>query len=98
MSRVFDRVYRIVQGIPSGRVMTYGQVAQRVGTSARAVGWAMSQAPDGVPWHRVVNARGACSTEARAGFPRRYQQSLLEAEGVAFTGQRLDLKRYRHGK
>ena len=39
----FERVYRLVRGIPKGRVATYGQVAALLGVprGARAVGWAL---------------------------------------------------------
>jgi len=92
-------VHRIVRRIPRGRVMTYGQIAKLVAgrLSARAVGWAMSSCPDDVPWQRVVNARGACSTDDRADLPPGLQRALLEREGIEFRGDgTLDLARYRH--
>ncbi len=91
-------VYRIVRRIPRGRVMNYGQIAEIVEPrlSARAVGWAMHGCPEDVPWHRVVNASGGCSTDEIPGVPRGLQQSLLAEEGVEFRPSgRLDLKRYR---
>ena len=94
----WDAVYEIVRAIPSGKVMTYGQVAAllRRPLSPRAVGWALHECPGDVPWHRVVNARGRCSTDALATGERGRQQRLLEAEGVEFrAGGDLDLARYR---
>ena len=78
--------------------MTYGQIAtlleQRL--SPRAVGWAMHRAPQGVPWQRVVNAKGSCSTDRLPGMPPGYQRSLLEEEGVRFREDgTLNLERYR---
>lgn len=76
--------------------MTYGQISRLLGgpLSARAVGWAMHQCPDDVPWHRVVNASGGCSSDA-VGAPG-FQRRLLEGEGVKFRpGGTLDLERYR---
>ena len=93
----WDQVYRLVKKIPRGRVMTYGQVALHLPPlSARAVGWALNQCPEDVPWHRVVNARGRCSTERLSHLPGGLQQRLLEAEGVEFDHNgRLSLERYR---
>ena len=92
-----ERVFRIVRRIPPGRVMTYGQIAELLGEgyTARTVGFVMHTADDGVPWHRVINAQGACST-VRVLLPGNKQQRMLEAEGVEFNGRdRCDLSRYR---
>jgi methylated-DNA-protein-cysteine methyltransferase related protein len=92
------RVYAWVRRIPRGRVMTYGQISAllRHRISARAVGWAMHASPKGVPWHRVVNASGGCSTDRLFDFPAGFQRHLLEKEGVVFSkAGNLDLKRYR---
>lgn len=94
----YDAVYALVRRIPKGRVMTYGQIATLVENrlSARAVGWAMHGCPNGVPWQRVVNASGGCSTDRVSDLPQGLQQALLEAEGVAFSAHgRLDLDQYR---
>ncbi len=37
-----------------------------------------------IPWHRVINSQGACST-AGLTTPPDLQQRLLEAEGIAFN-------------
>lgn len=94
----WDGVYEIVRRIPRGRVMTYGQIATLLASrlSPRAVGWAMHGCPAGVPWHRVVNASGGCSTDRLPGMPPGLQQAMLEKEGIAFgTGGTLSLDRYR---
>jgi methylated-DNA-protein-cysteine methyltransferase-like protein len=92
-----ERVYGLVRRIPSGRVMTYGQLAELLGEgyTARTVGFAMHSADEGVPWHRVINAQGACST-GRVVLPPDKQQRLLESEGVSFDARgRCDLGQYR---
>lgn len=96
--KAFARAWELVRRIPRGRVMTYGQIAGLLGNtlSPRAVGWAMHGCPPDVPWQRVVNARGGCSTERLPGFPPGIQRALLEEEGVVFGDDgRLDLARYR---
>ena len=91
------RVFDIVRRIPTGRVMTYGQLAEILGEgyTARTVGFVMHTAEDKDPWHRVINSQGACST-GRALLPPDKQQRMLEAEGVHFDARgRCDLGRYR---
>ncbi|HUQ32524.1 MAG TPA: MGMT family protein [Pyrinomonadaceae bacterium] len=93
-----ERVYRIVERIPAGRVMTYGQIAEILGEgyTPRTVGFVMHAADEErTPWQRVINSQGACST-ARIVLPPDKQQRMLEAEGVVFDARgRCDLKRYR---
>jgi alkylated DNA nucleotide flippase Atl1 len=48
-----------------------------------------------VPWQRVVNAEGRCSTERMPDIPAGLQRAMLEAEGVEFENGALDLARYR---
>jgi len=81
-----ERVYEVVRAVPAGRVMTYGQIAMILGEgyTARTVGYVMSGSPDGVPWQRVINSEGKCST-GRLTIPINLQQELLEAEGVVFN-------------
>ncbi|MDD2756717.1 MAG: MGMT family protein [Methanothrix sp.] len=56
------QIYLLVQAIPRGETMTYGQVALRAGRlgAARAVGRAMAANPFAilVPCHRVVAKKG----------------------------------------
>jgi methylated-DNA-protein-cysteine methyltransferase-like protein len=78
--------------------MTYGQIAILIENrlSPRAVGWAMHGCPADVPWQRVVNASGGCSTERMPDIPAGLQRAMLEAEKVEFSAAgRLDLARYR---
>jgi methylated-DNA-protein-cysteine methyltransferase-like protein len=91
-----ERVYEIVKCIPRGRVMTYGQIAELLGEgyTPRTVGFAMHSSPEGIPWQRVLNAQGACST-GRVVLPQDKQQRLLEIEGVVFDkNSRCDLKTF----
>jgi methylated-DNA-protein-cysteine methyltransferase-like protein len=97
-SGAYTEVYELVRRIPRGRVMTYGQIATLIESrlSPRAVGWAMHGCPEGVPWQRVVNASGGCSTERLPEMPGGMQQALLQEEGIEFRANgTLDLKRHR---
>jgi methylated-DNA-protein-cysteine methyltransferase-like protein len=92
------RVYALVRQVPAGRVTTYGDVAAALGSSrvARHVGFALAalREPD-VPWHRVVDARGAVSRRGD-GDGEAEQRALLEAEGIVFGARgRVPLARFR---
>lgn len=93
-----ERVYDIVRRIPAGRVMTYGQIASMLGEgyTPRTVGYVMHASEDEeVPWQRVINSQGACST-GRIILPTDMQQRMLEAEGIKFDVRgRCDLNEYR---
>lgn len=86
-------VYEIVRQIPAGKVMNYGAIAKLLTRPlpARAVGWAITDCPDDVPWHRVVNVRGVCSTDNVEGAEVGRQRRRLEAEGVVFVGGGVDM-------
>ncbi|MCP4896697.1 MAG: cysteine methyltransferase [bacterium] len=93
-----DSVFEIVCRIPRGRVMTYGQISSMLASrlSPVAVGWMLHRCPEDLPWHRVVNASGGCSTERLPDLPHGIQQTLLEGEGVEFRiNGTLDLEQYR---
>ncbi|MFT5090874.1 MAG: methylated-DNA-protein-cysteine methyltransferase-like protein [Candidatus Latescibacterota bacterium] len=95
MRRAF---YEVVERVPEGLVVTYGQVATLAGYPglARQVGYALAALPEklDLPWHRVINAQGKVSPRKGTKF-HLMQYEMLEAEGVAFTGERIDLQRYR---
>lgn len=95
----YERIYEVVRSIPKGRVATYGQVAEQAGLPGhpRQVGYALHALPDdsGVPWQRVVNARGEISKRIDPEGEW-IQRELLEAEGVEFDARgRIQLSRYR---
>lgn len=96
-SKYQERVFEIVRQIPVGRVMTYGQIAAILGAgyTPRTVGYVMHAADTKeIPWQRVINSQGACST-GKMTVPVNLQQQILEAEGVKFDAKgRCDLKVY----
>jgi len=87
-------VIRIIQSIPSGHVMSYGQVAAAAGSPRAArqvvrILHSMSKKHE-LPWHRIINARGEIS------YTGEDQRKLLEAEGIVFSLKgNVDLTVYR---
>jgi methylated-DNA-protein-cysteine methyltransferase-like protein len=77
-------------------VATYGQIAEVAGgVTARMVGYCLAalQPGSGVPWHRVINARGRVSLPEGRGAEE--QRAMLQAEGVAVGEDgRIDLRRF----
>ena len=96
----FELVWNFVRQVPSGYVVTYGQIAQSLPAPpalaldeeavsvSRLVGSAMAACTADVPWHRVINAQGKVSHRANTDK----QIQLLEAEGLSFAQGRIDLK------
>jgi methylated-DNA-protein-cysteine methyltransferase-like protein len=96
MNLFYQQVYDIVAQVPSGKVVSYGQIARMLGRprAAREIGRAMRICPDGLPWQRVVMQDGAI---AGGGFAQ-LQQAMLEAEGVGFLPDgRVDMMSFRWG-
>jgi alkylated DNA nucleotide flippase Atl1 len=78
-----ETVLNRVRSVPRGRVTTYGDLWPGAPRAAGAV-LARTHDPD-VPWQRVVRADGS--------LPKgESQRALLEAEGVPFKGERVDLR------
>jgi alkylated DNA nucleotide flippase Atl1 len=81
-----DRAARVlarVRATPPGFVRTYGDVSPG---APRFAGSVLSACDDpDVPWQRIVRADGSLAKGAR-------QRALLEAEGVPFRGDRVDMR------
>lgn len=96
MDRSFrDGVYKLVESIPKGKVMTYGQIAALCGHpgAAQVVGQIAHFGPEEIPWHRVVNIKGGMAS----GFPwggRHGQAEMLIEEGIKVVEDRLILSEY----
>jgi methylated-DNA-protein-cysteine methyltransferase-like protein len=80
-----ERVNLMVAQIPSGRIMTYGQIAALCGSprAARIVGGIAHFSDSKLPWHRVVNKRGGLAT----GYPggRHGHADHLREEGITVS-------------
>ncbi|HXF43467.1 MAG TPA: MGMT family protein [Pyrinomonadaceae bacterium] len=96
-SKYREKVFKLVRKIPRGRVMTYGQIALILGAgyTPRTVGFVMHSAGlEDVPWQRVINSAGKCST-GKLTIPINLQQKMLESEGIEFdTKGKCNLDKY----
>lgn len=82
-----QRVLDVVDAIPRGRVMAYGDIAELLGEGGpRQVGRVMSTWGGAVPWHRVVHADG---TPAPCHDGEALQ--LLRGDGTPMRGERVDM-------
>ncbi len=90
-------LYILLSKVPSGRLVTYGQIAKMAGYPglARWVGRELSRLPDDtqLPWHRVVAASGRLSLpqNTRAGDEQRQR---LRLEGILVVKDRVKLVEY----
>jgi alkylated DNA nucleotide flippase Atl1 len=72
-----------VRATPAGFVHTYGDVSPG---APRLAGAVLHDCQDPtIPWHRIVRADGSLAKGA-------VQRALLEAEGVPFRGERVDMR------
>lgn len=94
------KVIQVIQSIPKGKVVSYGQVAAYIGIprAARQVGWILRSLEEGVsmPWWRVVNNTGRISIEGNLHNDKELQKKLLQQEGVAVNDDYiLNIEKYR---
>jgi len=86
MQKTFQqKVYDIVKKIPKGKVLTYKQVAQKIGNSKayRAVGNALNKnRHKDVPCHRVIKSDGSVGGYAKGTAQKK---KILQKEGVKIT-------------
>ena len=78
-----ERVLERIRATPPGFVRAYADVSPG---APRFAGTVLSAAEDpALPWHRIVRADGSLAKGSR-------QRALLEAEGVPFRGERVDMR------
>ncbi|MDQ3466190.1 MAG: MGMT family protein [Actinomycetota bacterium] len=83
-----EAVYDVVERIPAGWVMSYGDIAEYVGVfGPRRVAQAMSRCAGAVPWHRVVRTDGTPAPHLAVE-----QLARLRAEGAPVSGSRVDMR------
>src|SRR3954447_26000690 len=82
------RVLDVVDRIPRGKVMAYGDIAESLGEGGpRQVGAVMREWGHEVPWHRVLKSDGRPAVHKAAE-----QLALLRAEGLLARDGRVDMK------
>lgn len=83
------RVWQVISAIPCGSVITYGTIAQQIGSVPRAVGQACGDNcfPIVIPCHRVVSSSGigGFAHHADDGFFRNVKRWLLAHEGIPYA-------------
>lgn len=94
MSPQYAKILRTVQLIPTGKVASYGQIADLAGLPGRArlVGKSLGFLPKdmNVPWYKVLRSNG------QIAFPIGSEQSqiqtgLLQQEGIAIFNNRVKM-------
>ena len=98
MEKFTERVIQVIQQIPPGNVMTYGQIAKLAGSprGARQVVRILHSSSHKyeLPWHRVINAKGEIGIRnEELSFD---QKMKLEQEGVQIQNDKIDLVKYRY--
>lgn len=99
MQAFTEKAIQVIQEIPSGKIMTYGQVAAYAGSprGARQISRLLHSVSSkyNLPWHRIVNAQGKIVLQDEES--RFTQRSLLQKEGVIVDGGgKIDVNRYRY--
>jgi methylated-DNA-protein-cysteine methyltransferase-like protein len=78
-----EQVLARIRDTPEGFVRAYGDVSPG---APRFAGTVLADCDDpSVPWHRIVRTDGSLAKGER-------QRALLEAEGVPFRGERVDMR------
>ena len=93
-----ERVWAFVRSVPSGKVVTYGQVAAMLGApfAARAVGSVLKYTPPSaqVPCQRVVNRWGRLAPIYGWGGPEQHKRDLEEDGVTVRPDYTVDLAEY----
>ena|SRR5437016_686455 len=89
-----EKIMAAIRSIPRGKVSTYGAVARAAGFpgAARQVVGTL-RISVGLPWHRVLGARGEIKLRGDSAFEQRFR---LQAERVTFRGRRVDMKQHEY--
>jgi methylated-DNA-protein-cysteine methyltransferase related protein len=96
MTPFTEKVITIINAIPVGKVMTYGQIARLAGSPRAArqvvrILHSMSQNHH-LPWHRVINSKGEIGL-----LDDGEQKFLLESEGVEVSNAGcISLEKYQY--
>ena len=88
-----ERVLDLVDRIPEGMVMTYGDIAELLGGGgARTVGTVMSRFGSDVPWWRVIRSDGRPAQGLEDRALERFREESTPLVGGPIEGRRVDLR------
>ena len=95
------KVYKYLQSIPKGKVVTYSQIAEELGNKnlSRVIGNILHINPDPIkyPCYKVVNYKGELSKNFGDGGIN-IQKERLEKDGIIVNNYKVDLKIYQYKK
>jgi methylated-DNA-[protein]-cysteine S-methyltransferase len=93
-----NRVYELCKQIPKGKVTTYKNIANKLGTRGyQAIGQVLRCNPNApkVPCHRVISSNG--SLGGYKGSKNNLEKvNLLKGEGVIISNNKIDLKKFQY--
>lgn len=95
-NNTFEKIYKIVSLIPSGKVLTYKRVAQLSSVNnPRIIGYALhsNKNPSTIPCHRVVKSDGTLASGYAFGG-KEEQIRKLKQEGVEIIKNVINLQKY----
>ena len=83
-----DAVVAVIEDIPRGETVTYGEVAEEAGFpgAARAVGNVLQTVPD-LPWWRIITTNGRLVPGLETEHTQR-----LRSEGISVRNGRVTMK------
>lgn len=100
MTKFQQAVVNVVNMIPYGKVVSYGQVAAYVGIprGARQVGWTLrSLEGEDIPWWRVINNLGRITIKGNRYNTPQTQRDWLVSEGIVVDDDfNIEIERYRY--
>lgn len=92
-----EKVYKFLQTIPKGKVVTYSQIGEFLGNKnlARVVGNILhnNKNPTKYPCYKVVNSKGMLSKNYVFGGIEAQKNRLIK-EGVEVKDGKIDLTKY----
>ena len=95
MTEFTETVLKVIQSIPKGYVMTYGQIAAYADNprGARQVSRILHSMSEkyNLPWWRVINSKGSISLTGEGGH---MQGELLTREGIEVCNKKIDLDKH----